>query len=391
MGIETYRTSPANNGSVLASGTMVEGMSPGLVNDSMRQIAADLRSFYNDPFFVEYGTGDGLASYTRVNGTQFTMAANVIDTYHIGRRIKLIDGTATTLYGTITASAFSSPNTTVTVSWDGGASIGSGTITSVKIGLQAINSPAPTNIQTGGVIMWSTSTIPDTWLLADGSFISKTTYASLWNAIGSTYGTPSSTQFYLPNLSDKFVVGKGSTYSLGATGGASTLTPSGTVSQPTFSGSSSSISGGTVSLSGNTGSHTLTTSQIPSHQHYLFADYSHEQNSSSDWVRVNNTQWSGGDGYTAGKQKSAAVEGYQAAGSDDFKYRIAYDTSNATPSVHPSSSTGSGSGHTHSLSGNLSISGATHTPSGTVSQPTFSGSSSSIVNPYLALSYIIKA
>ena len=51
MGIETYRTSPANNGSVLESGTMVEGMSPGLVNDSMRQIAADLRNFYNDPFF----------------------------------------------------------------------------------------------------------------------------------------------------------------------------------------------------------------------------------------------------------------------------------------------------------------------------------------------------
>ncbi|MBJ23333.1 MAG: hypothetical protein CMB64_01560 [Euryarchaeota archaeon] len=390
MGIETYRTSPANNGSVLATGTMVEGMSPGLVNDSMRQIAADLRTFYNDPFFIEFGIGDGTTAYTRVNGTQFTLAANVIDTYHVGRRVKLKDGTATTLYGTITASAFSSPNTTVSVSWDGGASIGSGTITSVKIGLQAINSPAPVNIQTGGVIMWSTATIPDTWLLADGSFVSKTTYSALWNAIGSTYGTPSATQFYLPNLSDKFVVGKGSTYSLGATGGASTLTPSGTVSQPTFSGSSSSISGGTVSLSGNTGSHTLTTSQIPSHSHYLFSDYSHEQNANQDWVRVNNTQWSGGDGYTAGKQKSAAVEGYQAAGSDDFKYRIAYDTNNATPSVHPSSSVGSGSGHTHSLSGNLSLSGATHTPTGTISQPTFSGSSSSIVNPYLALSYIIK-
>ena len=386
MGIETYRTSPANNGSVLASGTMVEGMSPGLVNDSMRQIAADLRNFYNDPFFIEFGIGDGLTAYTRVNGTQFTLAANVIDTYHVGRRVKLVDGTATTLYGTITASAFSSPNTTVTVSWDGGASIGSGTITSVKIGLQAINSPAPTNIQTGGVIMWSTSTIPDTWLLADGSFVSKTTYASLWNAIGSTYGTPSATQFYLPNLSDKFVVGKGSTYSLGATGGSSTLTPSGAVSQPTFSGSSSNISGGSVTLSGTTGSHTLTESQLPSHSHYLFANHSMEQNANTDWVRRSGNLYK-----SSGIEKSASLEGYQASGSDDFKYSMAFDRNNATPSVHPSSSVGSGSGHTHSLSGTLNISGATNTPSGTVSQPTFTGSSASIINPYLALSYIIKA
>lgn len=386
MGIETYRTSPANNGSVLASGTMVEGMSPGLVNDSMRQIAADLRNFYNDPFFIEFGIGDGLTAYTRVNGTQFTLAANVIDTYHVGRRVKLVDGTATTLYGTITASAFSSPNTTVTVSWDGGASIGSGTITSVKIGLQAINSPAPTNIQTGGVIMWSTSTIPDTWLLADGSFVSKTTYASLWNAIGSTYGTPSATQFYLPNLSDKFVVGKGSTYSLGATGGSSTLTPSGAVSQPTFSGSSSNISGGSVTLSGTTGSHTLTESQLPSHSHYLFANHSMEQNANTDWVRRSGNLYK-----SSGIEKSASLEGYQASGSDDFKYSMAFDRNNATPSVHPSSSVGSGSGHTHSLSGTLNISGATNTPSGIVSQPTFTGSSASIINPYLALSYIIKA
>ena len=362
---------------------MVEGMSPGLVNDSMRQIAADLRNFYNDPFFIEFGIGDGLTAYTRVNGTQFTLAANVIDTYHVGRRVKLVDGTATTLYGTITASAFSSPNTTVTVSWDGGASIGSGTITSVKIGLQAINSPAPVNIQTGGVIMWSTSTIPDTWLLADGSFVSKTTYASLWNAIGSTYGTPSATQFYLPNLSDKFVVGKGSTYSLGATGGTSTLTPSGAVSQPTFSGSASSVSS-TGSMTGVTAHHTLTLNQIPGHSHYVFSNYSMNGNSNSYWRRINNVAQSGGN------EDPAALEYYQASGSDDFKYRIAYNPGGSAQS-HPTESKGGGQSHYHDISSqNVSVTGSI-TPTGTISQPTFTGSSASIVNPYLALSYIIKA
>lgn len=388
MGIENYRTNPANNGTVLATGTLIEGMSPSQVNDSVRQICSDLRTFYNDPFFVEYGIGDGSTTYTRVNGTQFTLPANVINDYHVGRRIKLVDGTATTLFGTITASVFSSPNTTVTVSWDGGSSIGSGTITSVKLGIQAINSPAPSNITTGGIIMWTTATVPDTWLLADGTLKSKTTYANLWNAIGSTYGTPTATEFYLPNLADKFVIGKGSTYSLGATGGVSSITPGGTVSAPSFTGSSSSVSG-SVSISGTSGSTALTEAQLPSHSHYLFADHSMEGNN-QDWTRVSGNTWAGGDGHTAGKQKSASVEYYQASGSDDFKYRIGYDTNNATPSSHPSSSIGSGSGHTHSITATGSISGGTTTASGSISAPTFSGTSASVINPYLALSYIIK-
>lgn len=369
MGIETYRTSPANNGSVLATGTMVEGMSPGLVNDSMRQIAADLRNFYNDPFFIEYGIGDGATTYTRVNGTSFTLPANVIDDYHVGRRIKLLDGTATTLYGTITSSTFSSPNTTVNVSFDGGSQIGSGTITSVKVGIQAVNSPAPTNIQTGGIIMWTTSSIPNTWLLADGSLVSKTTYAALWNAIGSTYGTPSATQFYLPNLADKFVVGKGSTYALGATGGASTLTPSGSISTPSFSGSSSGVSG-SISISGTTGSTSLTTAQIPSHSHLMI----HNTSATTNGLGVITLPYIG-RGNVGGM------------GSSDYGLQ----GSSGTPNVGSTANTGSGSGHTHSFSTSASISGGTTTASGSVSTPNFTGSSASIINPYLALSYIIKA
>jgi len=391
MGIPSYSTTPANNGTVLATGSIAENTAPSNLNDGIRQALSDLKTWYLDAEWLEIGNGAVATSYTRVSGTEVTIAGNVTAQYHVGRRVKLVDGTGTTLYGQITIVAYNSPNTTITMSFDGGGSIGSGTITSLKLGIISnTNSSVPSTSPTGSIVMWSGASIIDGWLLADGSLKDKTAYPDLFAVLGDTYGTQTSSQFYLPNLADKFVIGKGSTYStLGGTGGNSTITPSGSNSAPTFSGSSSSVSG-TVSLSGSTASHTLTEAQIPSHKHYLFADHSHEQNANQDWVRVNNTQWSGGDGYTAGKQKSAAVEGYQAAGSDDFKYRIAYDTNNATPSVHPSSSVGSGSGHTHSLSGNLSLSGATHTPTGTISQPTFSGSSSSIVNPYLALSYIIK-
>ena len=390
MGIPSYSTTPANNGTVLATGSIAENTAPSNLNDGIRQALSDLKTWYLDAEWLEIGNGAVATSYTRVSGTEVTIAGNVTAQYHVGRRVKLVDGTGTTLYGQITIVAYNSPNTTITMSFDGGGSIGSGTITSLKLGIISnTNSSVPSTSPTGSIVMWSGASIIDGWLLADGSLKNKTTYPDLFAVLGDTYGTQTSTQFYLPNLADKFVIGKGSTYStLGGTGGNTSITPSGSNSAPSFSGSSSSVSG-TVSLSGSTASHTLTTSEIPSHSHYLFADHSMEGNN-QDWTRVSGNTWSGGDGHSAGKQKSASVEYYQASGSDDFKYRIGYDTNNATPSSHPSSPTGSGSGHSHSLSGSLNLSGGTVTPLGSVSAPTFTGSSSNIINPYIALSYIIK-
>ncbi|GAM11327.1 hypothetical protein OR1_03640 [Geobacter sp. OR-1] len=56
---------------------------------------------------------------------------------------------------------------------------------------------AGNGIPKGGIIMWSGTTVPEGWALCDG-----------------TNGTP--------NLLDKFIVGAGSGYTLGATGGEST-------------------------------------------------------------------------------------------------------------------------------------------------------------------------
>ena len=233
--------------------------------------------------------------------------------------------------------------------------------------------------------MWSGTSIIDGFLFCDGSLKDKTAYPDLFAILGNTYGTQTSSQFYLPNLQDKFAVGKGSTYStLGGTGGSATVTPSGTISAPSFTGSASSVSG-SVALSGATGSHTLTTGELPAHTHYLFANHSMEQNANTDWVRRSGNLYK-----SSGIEKSASLEGYQASGSDDFKYSMAFDRNNATPSVHPSSSVGSGSGHTHSLSGTLNLSGGTVTPSGSVSAPSFTGNSASTISPYITMSYIIK-
>lgn len=60
----------------------------------------------------------------------------------------------------------------------------------------------------GVVQAFAGSTTPDGWLLCDGSAVSRTTYAALFEAIGTTYGSgDGSTTFNVPNLVDKFVEG----------------------------------------------------------------------------------------------------------------------------------------------------------------------------------------
>lgn len=64
-------------------------------------------------------------------------------------------------------------------------------------------------INPAGVIQaFAGSTTPDGWLLCDGSAVSRTTYADLFAAIGTTYGEgDGSTTFNVPDLTDKFIEG----------------------------------------------------------------------------------------------------------------------------------------------------------------------------------------
>lgn len=93
---------------------------------------------------------------------------------------------------------------------------GTATISSQTVGL--FTGPI---VPIGGILMWSTSLVPANYLVCDGSAVSRTTYAELFLVIGTTYGTgDGSTTFNLPNLTERFVLGAGSNYALGATGGS---------------------------------------------------------------------------------------------------------------------------------------------------------------------------
>jgi uncharacterized repeat protein (TIGR02543 family) len=92
----------------------------------------------------------------------------------------------------------------------------------------------------GEIKMWAGNTIPSGWLLCDGSEVSKTTYPNLYAAIGDLWGTPaSSSNFMLPNLNGKVPVGY----------------------------DSADTDFATVGNNGGEKTHTLTTTEMPSHHH----------------------------------------------------------------------------------------------------------------------------
>ena len=94
----------------------------------------------------------------------------------------------------------------------------------------------------GVTVPYAGTSAPDGWLLCDGRNVSRTTYAALFNAIGTTHGRgDGSTTFGLPDMRHRVAVGSG--------------------------GSGSTFLGTTVGSSGGADSVTLTIAQMPRHAH----------------------------------------------------------------------------------------------------------------------------
>ena len=151
-------------------------------------------------------------------------------------------------------------------------------------------------IPTGTITSWSDSSIPSGFLECNGATVSRSTYASLFAVIGTTYGAgDGSSTFTIPDLQDNVPVGKSNNKALASTGGANTVTATGNVA-------------------GSTANASLSTSQLASHSHSI----------------TRSTSYGGG---------STVVSHSNNAGGT-----TSYGTSN----------TGSGSAHSHNMSANFS-------------------------------------
>ena len=169
----------------------------------------------------------------------------------------------------------------------------------------------------GGIIMWSgmTSNIPSGWALCNGQ-----------------NGTP--------DLRDRFIIGAGSSYQAGSTGGAAAVR--------------------------------LSADQLPAHSH----------------------TFSNGQAASAGEHTHGDTFSIKSAGKHTHGYTApGYDRSASNGSGYTSitSSTTEESGeHTHEITGSVSSAGShTHTVTGTIGS-TGSGAAFSILPPYYALCFIMK-
>lgn len=105
----------------------------------------------------------------------------------------------------------------------------------------------------GAVLPWPGSTAPSGFLLAYGQAVSRTTYAELFTAYGTTYGAgDGSTTFNLPDYRGRAPFGDDN---MGGSA-ASRITSAG-----------SGIDGATLGAVGGAQTHTLTIAQIPAHPH----------------------------------------------------------------------------------------------------------------------------
>ena len=197
----------------------------------------------------------------------------------------------------------------------------------------------PAALPSGMVSMTAASAAPSGWMLCNGSAVSRTTYADLFTAIGTTYGVGNgSTTFNLPDLRGRVPVGTDSSQTefdaLGETGGAKT--------------------------------HTLTEAQLPSHTHSI--NHDHASFSTTDGAGNHNHSWTG-------VNDSAATYGQ----GGNYPFRIYQDAANNWTGTQ--ANMGGAGAHNHTID----VPNLTGT-----SGSTGSGSAHNNLQPYISINYIIK-
>ena len=171
--ISTWSTTAASNNSTAPDG-WPEGMPPSGVNNSAREMMAQIRDVWNDKDWFIIGDQDGSTTFTYSSGTAVTVSAtNVTTVYHANRRVKVIGSNTGTLYGFIASSSFST-NTTINFTFDSGSISASDAAVDVYVG-SSYDNIATSNIPPTAVSAKTTITSID----------STNDYMLIWDATDS--------------------------------------------------------------------------------------------------------------------------------------------------------------------------------------------------------------
>jgi len=283
---------------------------------------------------------------------------------------------------------------------------------------QAVRKAYVDNFLPAGVItQYGASTAPTGWLLCQGQAISRTNplYTRLFTAISTTYGTgDGTTTFNIPNLQGRIPVGRDSTQTefdaLAETGGSKTSTlttanlPShqhgvGTILPNTIADHLHSV-GTLANANTNLGSHTHI-QDAHAHTASSTADGNHRHGIISGLASfaIRNSSYIAG-GYVAGYDSNAdgLIDGTSATlgglaignGGPYTDYSSTHThpiTVDAQTPTNQSTALGS---HLHAISGSVATGGGhTHTMSGSTALEG-SGTAFNNLAPYIVVNYIIK-
>lgn len=231
----------------------------------------------------------------------------------------------------------------------------------------------PALMPAGVVLPYGGSAAPTGYLLADGASYLRTDYADLFAAIGTTYGAADGTHFNVPNLKGKIPVGLNASDAdfdmLGETGGAKTSASSGTNSAPIFTGSAlATHTHGTGSYAASVHTGTAVAAH-PAHTHDVTTNVTVNDHAAHTHSVTSNVTVNDHAAHTHNVTATGTVSQPTFTGN-----AVAAATTNATPDLVTSNTTGTG------------VSPVT-TATGTVSQPTFTGSQVASGNPSATLTH----
>lgn len=89
---------------------------------------------------------------------------------------------------------------------------------------QGIRTALDKAIPVGTIALFGAERDPEGWLRCDGRLLDRNAYAKLFAVIGTTHGFTTSSNFRLPDIRERSVVGSGTKYSIGDKGGNATVT-----------------------------------------------------------------------------------------------------------------------------------------------------------------------